>query len=89
MRRIEYPLNTVANIKPPNYWLHFQEHDPKGHGKAAMFNIWRNKYSRDKQLLTWASAPLEDFVAAGYARIRKGHEKATVYQIWKEANKDG
>lgn len=56
-----------ATIKPPNYWL--LEQDSLGR-QSAKFNIWHNRYDRAKQLATWASAPEEDFIAAGYGKER-------------------
>lgn len=73
----------VKKIKAPAYWFRMKEE--QGTNAAGVAVIWSRHYDRNKQLLTWASAPPEDFLAAGYARETWVNPRITRYKLWLEA----
>jgi len=76
-------LKPVVKIKPPRFWWYAKESE--GIDPGGINRIWNTRYSREKQLQTWASAPFDDFVAAGYGQWRESYTGSTYYQMRKEA----
>jgi hypothetical protein len=59
----------AKRIKPPAFWWRMKEDE--GIDPGGINRIWNTRYNRQKQLTKWAVAPIEDFVAAGYARRKR------------------